>query len=92
MNATIEHVFFTTDQLRLQLSDGTAFAIALAHYPSLLNATISTRDAWELCAAGTGIHWPAIDEDLSLGGLLRNATKLSTVTATASLASHSPSL
>ncbi len=45
----------------------------LAWYPRLLHASQEDRDHWEVAGAGFGIHWPAIDEDLSVEGLLRGA-------------------
>lgn len=92
MTATIEHVFFTADQLQFQLSDGRAFAVPFAPYPRLRNASAADRDAWELCAGGAGIHWPTLDEDLGLNGLLRDATPLPSHSIMAALHSHSSSL
>jgi hypothetical protein len=40
-------------------------------YPRLLGASEEQRDDWELIGGGIGVHWPQIDEDLSLGGMLR---------------------
>jgi hypothetical protein len=45
----------------------------LAWFPRLLHATSQERDNWEIAGAGYGIHWPAVDEDLSVEGLLRGA-------------------
>jgi hypothetical protein len=40
-------------------------------YPRLLRATTDQRNDWELIGEGEGIHWPQIDEDLSVAGILR---------------------
>jgi hypothetical protein len=40
-------------------------------YPRLLRATADQRNDWELIGEGEGIHWPQIDEDLSVAGILR---------------------
>jgi hypothetical protein len=61
------------DTLSVDLMDGRTITVPLAWYPRLFNATQSQRDHWEPCAAGYGIHWPDVDEDLSTEGLLRGA-------------------
>ena len=53
--------------------DGRRIAVPLEWYPRLAHATAAQRTNWELCAAGYGIHWPDLDEDLSTEGLLRGA-------------------
>ncbi len=92
INTVIEHVFFTADQLQLQLSDGWAFTLAFRQFPKLRDASPKDRDAWELCAGGAGIHWPTLNEDLSLSGLLRDATPMPPLAALASTHSNSSSL
>ena len=59
--------------LIVDLMDGRTISAPLAWYPRLLRATPEQRAHWETCAAGYGIHWPDIDEDLSTEGLLRGA-------------------
>ncbi len=66
-------VRFTDDELSVTLMDGRTITVPLAWYPRLLHATKKQRRNWETCAAGYGIHWPDIDEDLSTEGLLRRA-------------------
>jgi hypothetical protein len=63
----------TEDELRVELLDGRTITVPLAWYPRLLHATPEQRAKWEIAGAGYGIHWPAIDEDLSSEGLLRGA-------------------
>lgn len=92
MKLTIEHVFFTADQLQLQLSDGRALTLPFAQFPRLRDASPKDRDAWELCAGGAGIHWPTLDEDLSLNGLLRDGTPLPPLSMMANNQSNSSSL
>ena len=48
-------------------------AVPLAWYPRLLAANAEERADWEIAGGGYGIHWPRIDEDLSVEGLLRGA-------------------
>jgi hypothetical protein len=59
--------------LIVDLMDGRTISAPLAWYPRLLRATRQQRATWEKAAAGDGIHWPDIDEDLSTDGLLRGA-------------------
>jgi len=59
--------------LHVDLMDGRTISAPLAWYPRLARASFEQRAHWEKAGAGYGIHWPAIDEDLSTEGLLRGA-------------------
>jgi hypothetical protein len=59
------------DELIVVLADGRRIAVPLAWFPRLLAATPAQRSKFELLGRGVGIHWPEIDEDLSVDGLLR---------------------
>lgn len=63
----------TDIQLTVELEDGRSISVPLAWYPRLLHASQTDRDDWQVAGGGFGIHWPAIDEDLSVEGLLRGA-------------------
>jgi hypothetical protein len=69
----IAGVSFDADRLIVDLMDGRTIAVPLAWYPRLLDATPDQRAECEIAGAGYGIHWPQIDEDLSVEGLLRGA-------------------
>jgi len=56
--------------LSVELADGRTVAAPLAWYPRLAPATEEERNSWRLIAHGQGIHWPAIDEDVSVANLL----------------------
>lgn len=71
--ASVLAVRFVDESISVDLADGRTISAPLAWYPRLLNASEEERDDWELAAGGHGIHWPAIDEDLSVEGLLRGA-------------------
>jgi hypothetical protein len=60
----------TDDALTIELSDGRAISVPLAWYPRLLHATPEERGHWRLVGKGQGIHWDALDEDISVEGLL----------------------
>lgn len=57
--------------LTVALRDGRQIGAPLDWFPRLKNATAAARSVWEPSASGHGIHWPLIDEDLSVDGLLR---------------------
>jgi len=65
------NVALTRDDLIVDLADGRRISVPLAWFPRLLHATAAQRRKWTLLGDGEGIHWPAIDEDLSVEGLLR---------------------
>jgi len=69
----VESVDFSEDFLIVSLKDGRRISVPIEWYPRLARASASERAAWEICGGGYGIHWPAIDEDLSTEGLLRGA-------------------
>ncbi len=64
-------VAFETDSFVVQLNDGRAVSIPYAWFPRLAEASVSQRAEYELIGRGVGLHWPQIDEDLSVVGLLR---------------------
>jgi hypothetical protein len=68
-----QDVKVTDDELEVQLTDGRRIAVPLVWYPRLLHATPEQRANWQLLGNGEGIHWPDVDEDLSVEGLLRGS-------------------
>jgi hypothetical protein len=63
-------VSVTEDSLVVDLVDGRTLSVPLAWYPRLLHGTPQERANWRLIGRGEGIHWPDLDEDLSVEGLL----------------------
>ena len=63
-------VVFTADALKVTLADGSEIAAPLAWFPRLLDATAARRSTWRLIGRGIGIHWPDLDEDVSVESLL----------------------
>ena len=59
--------------LIVKLVDGRTISAPLVWFPRLSQATKDQRDNWELLGDGEGIHWPDVDEDLSINGLLVGA-------------------
>jgi len=58
------------DFLRVALADGRVILVPLEWFPSLREATPKQRNHWRLIGGGIGIHWPDLDEDISIDGLL----------------------
>ena len=69
----VRDVKVSQDTLTVDLMDGRTISVPLLWYPRLPAGTPKQRANWEPCAAGYGIHWPDLDEDLSTEGLLRGA-------------------
>lgn len=61
------------DELTVSLADGRRISVPLAWFPRLLNATPEERSEFQLLGGGEGIHWPRVDEDISVAGLLRGS-------------------
>lgn len=70
-DSRIDDVRVTDNWLEVVLKDGRRIAAPLDWYPRLKAASPADRAVWDPCAAGYGVHWPNIDEDLSVEGLLR---------------------
>jgi len=68
MNTSAKSLRFDDDNLWVDLSDGRVIAVPLAWFPRLLNATPAQREDFEI--SRNGLHWAAIDEDISVAGLL----------------------
>ena len=64
-------VAFGAESFTVQLTDGRAVSVPYAWLPRLAEATGEQRAEYELTGHGRGIHWPEIDEDLSVAGVLR---------------------
>ena len=67
---TAVDVSCTDDTLDVVLEDGRRVSVPLAWFPRLLRATPQQRSEWEFLGGGMGIHWEAIDEDISIASLL----------------------
>lgn len=66
INVFVIHIEVTDAALVVQLSDGRQISVPLAFYPRLMHGTPAERARWELIGRGTGIHWPDLDEDISV--------------------------
>lgn len=68
MNISALNVTFDADTFSVELSDGRTIRVPLVWFPRLLRATMEQRSQYQL--SPRGIHWEAIDEDVSVDGLL----------------------
>lgn len=68
--AIAQHVEVTEDALVIDLADGRTISAPLVWYPRLLHATPEERNNWQLIGRGEGIHWPDLDEDISVENVL----------------------
>jgi hypothetical protein len=60
----------TDDELTAWLDDGRTISTPLAWYPRLMHANASERQNFQIIGQGVGLHWPDLDEDLSIAGML----------------------
>lgn len=68
--ALADSAIVTDDALTVELVDGRTISVPLAWYPRLLHGTPQERMNCRLIGRGEGIHWPDLDEDISVAGLL----------------------
>jgi hypothetical protein len=68
--AKAQNVIVTDDTLAVDLNDGRTISVPLAWYPRLLNGTSEERSNWRFIGDKEGIHWPELDEDISVENLL----------------------
>lgn len=61
------------DELTVSLADGRRISVPLAWFPRLLDASADERAEYRLIGGGEGIHWPQVDEDISVVALLRGS-------------------
>jgi len=66
----IMEVSFIDDGMQVNLTDGREIRVPLEWFPKLRDASSKQRQNWRLIGKGIGIHWPELDEDVSLEGIL----------------------
>ncbi len=64
------------DYLEVFLEDGRIFFVPLEWYPTLASASKKSLQNFRLIGKGLGIHWPELDEDLSIDGFLHSERNL----------------
>lgn len=68
--ALASNVRVTRELIEVTLHDGRLLAVPVDWYPRLASAKPTERARWRLIGRGEGIHWPDLDEDISVAGLL----------------------
>ncbi len=63
-------VRITEDALVVELADGRSISAPLGWYPRLFHGTTKDREHFQFIAGGEGIHWPELDEDISVEGIV----------------------
>jgi hypothetical protein len=71
MDPTAVDVSVSDVALHVVLADGRELSVPLVWFPRLRDASPEQRSHWRLIGRGEGIHWPDVDEDVSVLGLLR---------------------
>ncbi len=67
----VVNISVTEDTLSVDLEDGRTIAVPITWYPRLAYGTPQERANFQISSAGYGIHWPDLDEDIGVEGLLR---------------------
>ena len=70
LEARAEKVKVTDKELIVHLVDGRRLEVPLSWFPKLFHASPAKRNRFRLIGEGIGIHWPGLDEDLSVSGLM----------------------
>jgi len=68
--ASVQNVSVTAEALIVDLSDGRTVSVPLAWFPRLVHGTLAERNRWRLIGEGEGIHWPELDEDISVENII----------------------
>jgi hypothetical protein len=66
-----KEVWFDPDMMHVRLLDGRIISVPLGWLPRLRDALPGQRDNWRFIGGGVGIHWPDIDEDISVSALMK---------------------
>src|SRR5262245_23674912 len=69
-NAQAVTVSVSADEIAVDLVDGRTLIAPLGWFPRLVHANAKERNNWRLIGKGVGIHWPDLDEDISISNLL----------------------
>ena len=67
---SLQNAAVTDNALTVELNDGRTISVPLAWYPRLVHATLEERGNWRLIGNGEGIHWPELDEDISVENII----------------------
>jgi hypothetical protein len=76
-SALVKSVEFEDGMMRVALIDGRIVCVPLTWFPLLRDATPEQRARYEIGGGGISLHWPDIDEDISVAGLMAGADQRS---------------
>ena len=71
--ALAKTVKFRDEMMEVHLTDGRIISVPVIWFPLLHEATAEQRERYEIGSGGVSLHWPEIDEDISVAGLLAGA-------------------
>ena len=71
--ALAKSVNFDEEMMHVNLTDGRLISVPIIWFPLLRSATPEQRTKYEIGGSGTSLHWPELDEDLSVAGLMAGA-------------------
>ncbi len=73
-NLRIRNLFFdkSLDLMLVVLSNKVVLKAKISDFPALASAPSAQLENWQLIGQGVGIHWPDLDEDISLRGLIKD--------------------
>jgi len=72
-SALASFVSFDEEMMHVSLVDGRRISVPILWFPLLHKATAEQRSRYEVGGGGTSLHWPELDEDLSVAGLMAGA-------------------
>jgi hypothetical protein len=70
ISALAQSIEFSDEMMHVHLTDGRIISLPLIWFPALQSASPEQRAHYEIGAGGRGLHWPDLDEDLSVAGLM----------------------
>jgi hypothetical protein len=70
VTAFAKNVKFDEEMMQVTFTDGRILSVPLVWFPALRKATSRQRARYEIGGGGTSLHWPDLDEDLSVAGLM----------------------
>ncbi len=76
--ALAKTVTFADDMMNVYLTDGRIISVPIIWFPLLREATPEQREQYEIGSGGLSLHWPEIDEDLSVSNFLAGGDTVST--------------
>lgn len=73
--ALAREVKFDDKMMHVHLADGRIISLPIAWFPLLYEAAPEQRECYEIGGGGSSLHWPEIDEDLSVTNLMAGANR-----------------